>query len=218
MTTSTSHQTTAQPTPQERLWAGQFGADYITRNPSTDQLVSEASHRMLRMLALAGGVTSVLELGANVGNNLKGFRGRYPLRPILHAVEINPVAAQVLREWGECRVYEQSLLDFRLPAPVDLTFTAGVLIHVAPEDLSRAYDTLYENSKRFILLSEYHNITPLEIPYRGNARALFKRDFAHELQTQHPDLVLKDYGFYYWKDPQASGDDRTWFLFEKPHR
>ena len=39
----------------------------------------------------------------------------------------------------------------------DFVFTKGVLIHQNPELLPTAYDILYQNSWRYIMLCEYYN-------------------------------------------------------------
>ncbi len=68
-----------------------------------------------------------------------------------------------------------------------------------------------------MLVAEHYNTTPVEIPYRGHAGKLFKRDFAGELMERHPDLELVDYGFLYRRDAVLFEvqDDITWFLMEK---
>ena len=63
----------------------------------------------------------------------------------------------------------------------DLTFTAGVLIHINPERLPIVYENLVSLSSRYILVAEYYNPTPTEVNYRGHNERLFKRDFAGEL-------------------------------------
>ena len=81
--------------------------------------------------------------------------------------------------------------------------------------LPAAYDKLHQASRRFILVAEYYNPTPVEVSYRGHAERLFKRDFAGELLDRHADLRLLDYGFVYHRDPLFPADDISWFLLEK---
>jgi len=66
-----------------------------------------------------------------------------------------------------------------------------------------------------VLIAEYYNPSPMEIPYRGHSNKMFKRDFAGELMTRHPNMTLVDYGFLYRRDPNWPQDDITWFLMEK---
>ena len=58
----------------------------------------------------------------------------------------------------------------------DLVFSKGVLIHQDPTMLNDMYQILYQSSKRYILICEYYNPTPIEVEYRGNKSVLFKRD------------------------------------------
>ena len=98
---------------------------------------------------------------------------------------------------------------------MDISLIKGVLIHINPDMLPTVYEKLYQSSRRFILVAEYYNPSPVAITYRGHADRLFKRDFAGEMLEMYPDLRLVDYGFVYRKDPVFPDDDITWFLMEK---
>lgn len=198
---------------QENFWAGEFGDDYIARNVDESLLRAKIAF-FARLLARTGPLGSVIELGANIGLNLKALRLLLPsLR--LEAVEINPRAADVLRQSGVNHVHQTTLLEFRPEQQADLAFTKGVLIHVAPDCLAQAYDALYASSRRFIMVGEYYSPSPVSIPYRGHQDRLFKRDFAGELMDRFPDLRLVDYGFLYHRDAHFLHDDINWFLLEK---
>lgn len=200
-------------TEQERFWAGDFGTEYAGRNRS-EALQGSCTAFWSRVLSRTRGVSSALELGANIGLNLRSLRTLLP-RAELAGVEINPSAAAELRDWGEAEVFEQSLLDFVPNRSWDLVFTKGVLIHLNPERLNDAYDVLYRSSARYLVVAEYYNPTPMAVPYRGNEDRLFKRDFAGELMDRFPALKLVDYGFAWRRDPVFPQDDITWFLLEK---
>ena len=88
-------------------------------------------------------------------------------------------------------------------------------MHINPDSLGLAYELLYTLSNRFILMFEYFKLVPVPIPCRGHEERLFKRDFAGEFWVQFPSLRLVDYGFIWTKDPVATKDDTSWFLFEK---
>lgn len=202
-------------TQQEAFWAGQFGQEYTERNQGA---AVEAGNVALfsRILARTGMLESVLELGANRGLNLHALRALMPAASLV-GVEINPHAADILVAAG-FETHRGSLLEYEPKAVYDLTFTKGVLIHIEPASLPRAYDLLVRASKRFVLVVEYYNPTPTEVTYRGHAERLFKRDFAGELMDRHPDLQLLDYGFCYRRDRAFPMDDLTWFLLEKRRR
>ena len=200
-------------TEQEQFWAGGFGSDYIARNASESLLAANLAF-FSRILARTQGVASVIELGANVGMNLRALR---PLLPAarLSAVEINPDACLQLDALGFVDVTQGSLLGHRSPEPHDLALVKGVLIHIAPDQLPAAYDTLAACAARYVLIAEYYNPSPVSIPYRGHADRLFKRDFAGEFLDRHSDFHLLDYGFAYRRDPVFAQDDISWFLIAR---
>jgi len=205
--------TPADRTPQEQLWAGEFGNDYIVRNRDT-ALVESNRALFGKVLASAPGVTSAIEFGANIGNNLRALRELLP-DVELHSVEINATAAAEIATWGGATVEVASLMDFEPSRQWDLSFTKGVLIHLPPESLPSVYDKLVAASSRYVMVCEYYNPSPVEVAYRGHEHALFKRDFAGEILDAHPELRLVDYGFTYHRDPLHPLDDSTWFLMEK---
>ena len=214
MTASTpATPTPAERTTQEQLWAGEFGNDYITRN--RDGALLDNNRALFgKILSHTQDVTSAIEFGANIGNNLRALRELLP-KANLHSVEINAKAAAEIEAWGGATVEVASLLDFEPQRQWDLSFTKGVLIHLPPESLPDVYDKLVAASSRYVMVCEYYNPTPVEVSYRGHEHALFKRDFAGEILDAHPELRLVDYGFTYHRDPQHPLDDSTWFLMEK---
>jgi spore coat polysaccharide biosynthesis protein SpsF len=203
----------ADRTPQEQLWAGEFGNDYIVRN--RDGALLDSNRALFdKILSSTQGVASAIEFGANIGNNLRALRALVP-EVELHSVEINATAAAEITAWGGATVEIASLLDYVPPRQWDLSFTKGVLIHLPPQALPDIYDKLVAASSRYVMVCEYYNPSPVEVSYRGHEHALFKRDFAGEILDAHPELRLVDYGFTYHRDPQHPLDDSTWFLMEK---
>lgn len=203
-------------TEQEQFWSGAFGDEYSSRNVGEHWIASNTA-LFSKVLARTTGVQSLIELGANIGLNLRALRGLLP-KARLAAVEINPVAAQQLRDWGQVQdIHMDSLLDFAPTQQWDFVLIKGVLIHINPEALPRAYEALYRSSRRYLCVVEYYNPTPVTLSYRGHQERLFKRDFAGELLDRYPDLRLVDYGFSYHRDPNFPQDDTTWFLLEKQH-
>lgn len=201
-------------TEQEAFWAGDFGNDYIDRNAG-DELVAANLALFAKVLARTRNVGSVLEFGSNRGLNLIALRQLLP-KAGLSAIEINQKAVAELKKLGYIeKIYPQSILDFTPDFQRDLAFIKGVMIHLNPEVLPEVYDLLYQSSKRYILVMEYYNPTPVELAYRGHTGKLFKRDFAGELMDRFPDLQLLDYGFCYDRDYTFPNGDGTWFLMEK---
>lgn len=201
-------------TDQELFWAGKFGDEYITRNAG-ESLIGSNVALFAKALARCSAVSSLIEFGANIGLNLRAIQHLLPSIE-LDAIEINAQAVELLRRWDGIRtVHHDSILGFRADRTWDIALIKGVLIHIDPDHLTQAYDSLFNASSRYILIAEYYNPTPLEVPYRGHAGRLFKRDFAGEMLERHPALRVVDYGFVWRSDPQFPQDDTTWFLLEK---
>ena len=199
-------------TEQERFWAGEFGVGYRERNQAERWLLSKIA-MWSRILRGAHGVGSICELGCNIGLNLQALNKIAP-DVSLRAVEINEEAAEEARKLGVAEVTTGTILaPLDLPA-ADLAFTCGVLIHINPDHLAAAYDNLVALSRRYVVVVEYYNPTPVAVPYRGHQDRLFKRDFAGDLMDRHG-LKLVDYGFVWHRDNWAPQDDVTWFLLEK---
>lgn len=199
-------------TEEEKFWAGEFCEDYIKRNQGQLQNGLAIFHQVLDR---TNNVKSVLEFGSNIGNNLDALHVLLP-EATIDAIEINEKACEVLNQKKHVnKVYNTSILDFKADEKYDLTFTRGVLIHIAPSELDTVYEKMYTHSNRYILVAEYYNPTPVEVEYRGHSGKLYKRDFAGEVMDKYPDLKLVDYGFMYQRDNNFPGGDITWFLLEK---
>lgn len=204
-------------TEQETFWAGEFGDDYISRNQG-EQLLAYNLDFFVRALHRARGLGSAIEFGPNVGMNLRALKLLHPFQEQF-GIEINARAADELEKViPPSNVLRQSILDFRPERTWDLVLIKTVLIHIHPDQLPRVYDALYRSARRYLLVAEYYNPTPVEVSYRGHQERLFKRDFAGELLQTYPDLQLVDYGFAYRNDPVTPQDDISWFLLEKPPR
>lgn len=199
-------------TAQENFWAGEFGSDYAQRNFGPE-LVAANTALFSKVFARTRGISSVIEFGANVGLNLRAIERLLPGVPMT-GVEINQTAASELRAWGGAAVLEKSMLELPIDRSWDFALIKGVLIHINPEELPRAYDQLYKATGRYLCVVEYYNPTPVSVPYRGHGDRLFKRDFAGEIMDRFPALSLVDYGFIYHRDTFRQ-DDITWFLMEK---
>lgn len=204
-------------TPQLAAWTGAFGDAYVGRNAATPAVFHDRVRALSAILARTDGdpPRSLLECGCNLGLNLRALRQVTDAE--LFAVEPNARA--------RARVCEDSVLDpahlhdaslAALPfadASVDLVFTCGVLIHVAPEHLEKAAREVHRVARKYVLAIEYFSQRPEAVPYRGHDALLWKRDFGALYLDLFPDLVPVDVGFL-WK--RTSGwDDATWWLFRK---
>ncbi|MEE1877674.1 pseudaminic acid biosynthesis-associated methylase [Altererythrobacter litoralis] len=200
-------------TDQEKFWAGKFGTEYIQRNQG-DRLLASNLAFFSKALGAAHEVSSCVEFGANIGMNLKALRLLHPDMH-LYGIEINTAAAtQLAQAIGSENCIQGSILEIT-PPECDLALIKGVLIHINPDALPDVYDKLAAATRRWLLVAEYYNPSPVSIPYRDHDDRLFKRDFAGEIMERHPSFRLVDYGFAYRRDPQFPQDDITWFLMEK---
>ncbi|RCW77356.1 pseudaminic acid biosynthesis-associated methylase [Saliterribacillus persicus] len=197
-------------TEQEKFWAGEFGKNYINRN--TDYLGNIPLFS--KIFSKTNNVTSIIELGANIGLNLKAIKTVLP-NTDLSAVEISSDAVKELEQIEDLNVYNESLLDFNVDYKRDFVLIKGVLIHINPDFLDEVYDLLYNLTDKYICIAEYYNPTPVGVNYRGHEDKLFKRDFAGEVLDKFDDLELVDYGFVYHRDNNFPQDDITWFLLKK---
>lgn len=200
-------------TPQEEFWRGAFGDEYVDRN-NGPELVSSNLALFSSALSRTRNVKSIMEFGTNRGLNLIALRQLLP-HCRLSGLEINATAHAAASALGIADVMHGSIFDFAPTQPADLALVKGVLIHLDPNHLPQAYEIIYQAAQRYILLVEYYNPTPVEIPYRGHEDRLFKRDFAGDMLDQYSDLELLDYGFSYRRDPAFPGSDCTWFLMER---
>lgn len=197
---------------QAEAWAGEFGNDYAKRSPGSVEANAAFFARIIA--SMEQDPASVIEFGAGVGNNLRALRRILPKETLLQGIEINSEAFVQLHAGFPASV-QSALQDWFVPAPGhDLAFTKGVLIHIPPVDLPRAYAALYGNAKKYVLVAEYYCPQPREILYRGQKEMLWARDFAGEMLAAYPDLRLVDYGFVYHRDAHPQ-DDLNWFLMEK---
>ena len=202
-------------TEQETFWAGEFGDAYRERCSLEPELVAARTACMARMLRQAAPVERAFEVGCNIGLNLLAMKRVSPGTE-LEAIEINAESAAQANKLGIAKIETGSVLEFTPDRTYDLTMICGVLIHLNPEVLPQVYDVLFNASNKQILLFEYYNPTPVEVKYRGHDGRLFKRDFAGEMLDRFEGrLKLKDYGFFYHRDPISWSDDGTWFLLEK---
>jgi len=201
-------------TEQESFWAGAFGTEYIHRNKSAALLAANLNF-FSNALKHAGNIESCIEFGANIGMNLQALALLFPgMRQ--QAIEINADAARELAaRLGEANVFNGSIFEWTPTVAVDLALVKGVLIHINPGRLADVYRALHDATRRWILVCEYYNPSPVAIEYRGHHDRLFKRDFAGEILDAYPDVRLVDYGFAYRRDPAFPQDDITWFLLEK---
>jgi len=196
-------------------WAGQFGDEYTARQ----RVDVEARFRTLYdLLTLyTDGSGGVLEVGCGSGHNLEalqmaGFDD-------LCGVEVNCEAA------GDAAgvIPVQNIIDgdwLEDGAPnygggqFDLVFTAGVLIHVPPDELREFMAEICRVSARYVLAIEYFRpgTTPTPLPYRGREGLMWGCDYGR----RYMELGLKPVTTHFCWGVDSGFDDCVAWLMEKP--
>ena len=194
----------------EDLWAGEFGDEYIARNIEA----GVGRDRFWTALLARYPVASVLEVGCNVGANLQ-WLVRLVDSAHVHGVDVNEQALTILRRrlpGVHAVISPARSLPFE-DRSMDLAFTSGVLIHQPDSALRGVMSEVVRVARTFVLAVEYHADETVEVPYRGQSGALFKRDYAGLYQSYFPQLELLEGGFL---ARDEGWDDATWCLFRKP--
>lgn len=205
-------------TNQLKFWQGSTGNKYIERNKFEEWKLAPGIAAFQKILQNFK-FKSVLEVGSNIGLNLIYLNQLYGEDLDLFAVEPNIAAFNKLTSQAQLKNLKKAwnCNAFNLPledGSIDLVFTSGVLIHIAPADLQRATDEVVRVANKFVLCIEYFSHKPESIEYRGRNGLLFKRDFGAFYQDTYPALKCRDYGFL-WQREFAVFDNLTWWLFEK---
>tara|TARA_B100000686_G_C16770304_1_gene964648 strand:+ start:678 stop:1307 length:630 start_codon:yes stop_codon:yes gene_type:complete len=198
------------------FWKGDFGNDYTNRNVPSRQ--SEIGRFRLWGCILQyiakNRLNSVLEVGCNIGQNLKTLS--FLLDSALYGIEPNQEAVKQSHTF--LKDVNTSIIEgdvFSLPfedGEIDLVFTSGVLIHIDPEHLVQATREIVRVAKRYVVAIEYFSPSFESVNYRGNSGKLYKGDFGSMYLDNHGLQPLAE-GFA-WK--RTSGlDDLTWWIMEK---
>lgn len=195
----------------EALWAGDFGDAYIERNRDAESGRRSFWEEQLGRL----GVTSVLEVGCNIGGNLRWIAEILGPKNVA-GVDVNARALEILRETVpgvDARQANGARLPFDDEA-FDLVFTTGVLIHQDPDTgLEPMMREIVRVSRRYVIAGEYYAEELTEVPYRGQEGALFKQDFGALYQRLFPALELVDDGFL--SPQEGRWDDLTYWILRK---
>jgi pseudaminic acid biosynthesis-associated methylase len=205
---TTGHSPLSEAARIEGIWGGEFGDAYVQRNPVDPELRQD----FWRGITARFPASSMLEIGCNLGANLRPLARVAPPRTALAGIDINATALASLRR------VEPSLKLTRasgraLPfadGAFDMAFTVGVLIHQPPELLPLVMDEIQRCARRFVVCAEYYAPDTVEVPYRGQTRALFKADFGG-LYTSRHGLQVRETG----RLLGPGWDDVTYWVLER---
>lgn len=187
-----------QQTEQMKVWSGEFGASYTERNLFADS--REFNEFYVKRYGIGKDQMNqailkdipkdarILEVGANVGNQLESLR-RIGFKN-LYGIELQAsVVAKAKKLHPEVNIIQGSAFDLPFKDGFfDLVFTNNVLIHISPNDIEKVINEMYRVSKTYIWGFEYFAEKYTEIPYRDHRDLLWKTDFAKEFLNRHSDL------------------------------
>ena len=204
----------------EEFWSGEFGDQYLARN----RVDWQARIPFWKAAIKETGARSVYERGCNAGWNLSAIRRAYP-DIVVSCQEINEAALSQSKSVGldvtdyipvsleidnDSLVHGPGSVIFAEPKVVgvaELVFTAGVLIHIPSDELSKFMQEIIDLSTDYVLAIEYAAFAETEVEYRGHSGKLWKRPYG--MLYQNMGLTLADEG-------QAQGfDDCHYWLFRK---
>ena len=193
----------------EALWAGKFGQDYVERNKAA----ANGRDAFWKPFLLRHPVSDVLEVGCNIGGNLRWIAEVIPPASV-YGIDVNAEAVAALSA-SIPGIQVQRAVARQLPYPdsrFNLVFTAGVLIHQPEEALPQVMSEIVRCSRRYVLALEYFSPETQEVHYRGQEGALFKRDYGKLYRALDPKLEEVETG----RLGKADGwDDVTYWLFKK---
>ena len=191
----------------EQLWAGDFGDAYTERNRGSIDRTE-----FWRCLIAAHPFASALEVGCNVGDNLIALSELIGAGA-LAGVDVNEGALATARAAlpaADLRRVAARGLPFP-DSSFELVFTAMVLIHQPDETLDAVMGEIVRCSSRYVLSIEYEAPEHVDVRYRGQEDALFKRPYGALYLATFPQLRPLADGFL----GQSEGwDDVTWSLLE----
>jgi len=186
-------------TEQIKGWSGDFGRLYTERNERGSAKLDElyltnfgVTRTALNEKYLAGIDKSarILEVGCNVADQLlclqnMGFRN-------LYGIELQPYAVEKAKKRTKnINVIQGSAFDIPFKDKFfDIVFTAGVLIHISPDDIDEALKEIYRCSRNYIWGYEYYADDYTPVNYRGENDLLWKTNFSKKYSELFSDLTL----------------------------
>ena len=203
-------------------WAGDFGKEYTDRNALTleeMELLYKKQYGVTRTEMNSKFIGDfdkdmrVLEVGSNIGNQLlclqkSGFKNLYGIELQSYAVESSKSRTKGIN------IIQGSAFDIPFKDDFfDLVFTSGLLIHIAPEDITAVLDEIYRCTSKYIWGFEYYAEVYTEVSYRGHTELLWKANFSRLFLEQLKNLCLVREEYFKWLDTSNNID--FMFLVQK---
>lgn len=183
------------------FWQGTFGTDYTARN----RVQWPARIPFWRGILDRTCARSICEVGTNAAWNLTAIK--YADQFVqTYGCEVNPMAhAQAVRAGFRVALQDADTYLADKDREFDVVATCGMLIHVAPADLTRTMDAIIKASANYVLAVEYAAEQEEEVLYRGYTDKLWRRPYGQLYEKLGLQLVAQ------W---DAEGFDRchAWLL------
>lgn len=209
-------------TDQIKFWK-KVGESYTDANDDWDTntqsfTISHANSYILKDLGSIDRDAKILEVGCNVGRNLHvlhqdGFKN-------LYGIDIQSYAVEKLKERVP-NVNAQVSSALELPFEddfFDVVYTAGVLIHISPNDIARVVEEICRCVKPggYIWGCELYHDSSVAIPWRNNNEACWADNFPliYSDSNNNLELLKED------KIPLPRGKNNRQqhiYLFKKGH-
>jgi pseudaminic acid biosynthesis-associated methylase len=188
----------------EDFWSGSFGDTYTERNRVDWRQRIPFWESALDFMAPG----TMLEVGCNAGWNLMAIQTVNPDVEV-QGVDVNAKAVAEASANG-CQAQQLTALGVAgmfIPKSMDCVFTAGVLIHIAPNDLEATMRAIVQTSGKYVLAIEYDAEMETEVEYRGHKGKLWKRPYGK---------LYENLGMTLLSTGVAGGfDDCTYWLMER---
>lgn len=208
----------------EAFWKGKFGDEYTERNSSVDVVAVRKRFFGAVLDGCLNDVSenNVIELGPNLGFNLRALRDLGFREENISGIEINERAHEILTQMmPRANIVCGSAFDVAPQSVMgryDLVVSMGFLIHQSPDLIDAALDTIYDLMRLggFVVIGEYFAPIETEVTYRGNEAQLWRRDYGSMFMNRFkPNCEVVDYGFVSRNDSHMPMDDINWWTIRR---
>lgn len=167
------------------VWAGTWGQEYTARNRADWRARIPFWREVLDLT----GARSVYEVGCNAGWNLSAIKAASNGLVEGYGHDVNYDAVLQARSAGLDVTHAERWPEDAFLYRVDLSFTAGVLIHIAPKELPSMMRQIVGTSADYVLAVEYAADKEEEVLYRGQSGMLWRRPYGQLYQDMGLQLV-----------------------------
>lgn len=186
------------------FWKGVWGTTYTIENTLDITGLTEAWRDILGDRK----ISSVLEIGSNIGMNLAAIHNIHPEAELVAVEPVTYAIEQGKKLYSFISFHQNNGGSVSMGRKYDLTIAAGVLMHTAPEELDQFIDNLFSHSNKYVIIAELMG-SGYVAGYHSGMDYVFARDYQK--------IIKEKYGL----DPIQSGRfyepcDTDYLLYENP--